>query len=123
MIPVHTSNRPLRRNPCNLHQVTRVPVLLCPNETLLDTPRGHKPVEDADTPSLVVGTATPGTSERLLTNDSSRAFFIVIHVSGSVAEPIGGLDEHLSVRREAGEILISRLCYDEDAYIDPVSAY
>ena len=123
MIPVHTSNRPLRCNPYNLHQVARVPVLLRPNETLLDTPRGHKPVEDADTPSLIVRTATSGTSERLLTNDSSRAFFVVIHVSGSVAKPIGGLDEHLSVRSEAGEILVSQLYYDEDAYIDPVSAY
>ena len=107
----------------DLQQVARVAIFLQPNETLLDTPRRYEPVEDADTPSLIVRATTPGTSERLLANNSSRTLFVVIHISGSVAEPIGGLDEHLSVRREAGEILISRLCYDEDAYIDPVSAY
>jgi len=97
MIFVHTSNHQLRSGPKrNLQQVTRVAIFLQSNETLLDTPRRYEPVKDADTPSLVVRTTTPGTSERLLPNDSSRTLFVVIHVSGSVAEPIGGLDEHLS---------------------------
>ena len=96
MLLVHT-NDSFPQGPGNLHQVTRVPVFLQPNETLLDTPRGYKPVEDADASSLVVRAATPGTSERLLTNDGSRTLIVVVHVSGSVAETIGGVDEHLSV--------------------------
>lgn len=105
MILVYIGNQ-LRSSPHNLHQVARVRILLQSNETLLDTPRGHKPVEDADTSSLIVRTATPGTSKRLLTNNGSRALLVVIHVSGSVTEPVGGLDEHLSVRSEANERLV-----------------
>lgn len=101
---VHISNSQLRYGPqCNLHQVARVAIFFQPNETLLDAPRRHEPVEDADTPSLVVRAATPGTSERLLANNSSCTLLVVIHVSGSVAEPIGGLDQHPSIRSEAGE--------------------
>jgi len=93
---VHASDS-LRRGSCNLHQVARVPIFLQPNETLLDTPCGYEPVEDADTSGLVVRTAAPGTSERLLTDNSSRALIVIVHVSSSVAETVGGLDEHLSV--------------------------
>lgn len=88
---------------CDLHQVARIPVFLQPDETLLDAPRGYKPVEDADTSSLIIRTAAPGASERLLADNSSGTLLVVVHVPGSVAEPVGGLDKYLSVRGEADE--------------------
>ena len=88
----------------NLHQVARVAILLQSNKSLLDAPRRYEAIKDTDASSLVVGAAAPGTSEGLLTNNSSRALLVVVHITGSVAKPVRGFDEHPPVRSEADKM-------------------
>lgn len=92
-------------SPNDLHQVTRVTILPQPNETFLDAPRRHEPVEDIDTSCLVIRSAPPTTSEGLLTYDGSRAFLVVIHVSGCIPKLVCGFHKHLPVRSEADKAL------------------
>lgn len=70
-------------------------------EVLLDAPRAHEPVEDAHATSLVVCAAGTRASEGLLPDDGTRAFLVVVHISGGVAEAFGGRDECTPVAREA----------------------
>lgn len=84
-----------------LNQIRRIPNLLQANEVLLDAPRVNKPVEDTNTSSFIVGTARTSSSERLLANNCTRAFFVVVDITGRVAQCVGGSNEGATGGRES----------------------
>jgi len=75
--------------------------LLKANKVFLDAPRADEAVEDADAPCLIVGPASTSTTEGLLANNSACAFFVVVYISGGVAEPVGRSQEGLALGCEA----------------------
>lgn len=77
----------------NLDQVRRIPKVLQRQEVLLDTPRADEPVENRDTPRLIVRPARTRTTERLLADDGTRTLFVVVDVASCVAELVGGEEE------------------------------
>ena len=82
----------------HLLEVGRVQEVIQSDKVLLDATRRHEAVEDGHTSSLVVGATSTRTAERLLTDDGTRAFFVVVHVTSSVAKLVGCLEESLAVR-------------------------
>ena len=88
-------------HPSSSREVRRVEVVLEPDEVFLDAARGDKAVEDRDATSLVVCSACPRTTERLLADDRARALFVVVDVARRVPQPVRRLQEHLAVRGEA----------------------
>lgn len=111
---------------CNdSNQVRRVVKIFKVYEVLLDAPRADEAVEDADASRLVVRSASTGTTEGLLADHGACAFFIVVHVAGCVAEPVGGSQEGLALAGEAGDWVIRDVVYIKNtmnAYMAPVSA-
>lgn len=76
------------------------------DEILLDTPRTNEPIEDAYTSSFIIRSTRACTTKRLLTNDGTCAFFVVVDVSGCVPKGIGRGDESFTLRCEAGVICV-----------------
>lgn len=97
------------------------------HKVLLDAPCAHEPIEDADASSLVVRPAGPRTTERLLAHHSTSAFLVVVNVSSSIAEPIGGGEEGLALGskaiRESHQRCITEEILGKKTYIAPVKAY
>ena len=71
------------------------------DESLLDTPGLNESVEDGSGSSLVVGSRSSSSSERLLSDDGTGRFVVVVHHTGSVSEEVGGLEKSISVGGEA----------------------
>ena len=82
----------------SLHEVRRIEVVLEADKVLLDATRRHEAVEDGHASGFVVGATSTRTAERLLTDDGTCAFFVVVHVTSSVAKLVGRLEESLAVR-------------------------
>lgn len=97
------------------------------HKVLLDAPCADEPVEDTDASSLVVRPTAARTTERLLAHHSTSAFLVVINVSGSIAEPVGGGEKCLALGgeaiRESHQRWITEKTLDEKTYIAPVKAY
>ncbi len=70
----------------DLRQVGWIQVILQVHKVLLDAPRRHEAVEDRHASGLVVRSARTGTTKRLLTDDSTSALLIVVHIARSVTE-------------------------------------
>ena len=107
--------------------VARVGDLVDSNKALLDTPCTHEAIEDIDTSRLIVRPTSPSSTERLLTDDRSCAFVVVIDVPSGVAQTVCGVDEDLAVGCEAGRRDILGLADQKErgrgTYIAPVRAY
>ena len=79
--------------PIHLNQVRGVDVVLQSDKVLLDTPSRNEAVKESHASSLVVGTTCASATERLLADNSSGTFFIIVHVTCCVAEDVGCLYE------------------------------
>lgn len=60
------------------------------DKVLLDTSSTDEAVEDADAACFIVRSTRARTSEWLLSNDSTCALLVVVHVSGSIAQLVCG---------------------------------
>lgn len=67
------------------------------NKLLLDRPQAHKSRQQVSAASLVIGTASPGTTKWLLANDGTSALAVDVKVSSSVAESALGEVHSLTV--------------------------
>ncbi len=83
------------------HQVRRILEIFQPNKVLLDAPRAYEAIENTDATRLIVRPASTSTTEWLLPDHSPSAFFVVVHVTGSVAELVIGFDQGFAVRGES----------------------
>ena len=84
----------------DLDQVAGVSVVGNSNKGLLDGPGRGEPVKDGHGTTLVVGSGSPGTSERLLSNNGTGTLVVDVVVTGSVPELVGSQDHGRSVLRE-----------------------
>lgn len=87
-----------------LDQVRRIPKVLQRQEILLNTPRTDEPIENRDTPRLIVRPARTRTTERLLSDDGTRALFVVVDVASCVAKLVGGEEKGFALGCEAGNL-------------------
>jgi len=85
------------------HQVGRIPKALKPNKRLLNAPCRHKAGEERDTTRLVVRPAGTTASKRLLSDNRTRALFVVVYIPCSVSERICSFDERGAILRKAWE--------------------
>jgi hypothetical protein len=89
-------NYPNESNHTTSDQIGRILKLLQPDKVLLDAPRADEPIKDAHAARLVVRPASARAAERLLAHGGARAFFVVVHVAGCVAQDVCGADEGLA---------------------------
>lgn len=75
--------------------------ILQPHEVLLDASGGHKAIEYVNAPCFIVCPACACAAERLLSNNSTCALLVVVHIAGRIAQLVRGSEECLSVSREA----------------------
>ncbi len=75
-----------------LCEVGRVLEVLETDEVLFNTPRADEAIENADTSCLIVRATGARATERLLANNSTSAFLIIVHVSSSVAKLVVGFN-------------------------------
>jgi len=74
--------------------------ILQPNKVFLDASSANKSVEDADTPSLVVGPTGACATKRLLSDYRTSALFVVIDVAGRVTQLVSCRQEGVTIRSE-----------------------
>ena len=100
---VHGQSRPKRakKHQKILQDVGRVVEIFQANEVLLDTPRTDEAIEDVDASSLIIGSTSTSTTERLLANNSTSALLVVVHIACGVPELVSCGDQRLAVLREA----------------------
>ena len=94
---VHLSDRVHGAQELKSNKVGGILEVIQANEVLFDAPCTNEPIENADTTSLVVRTTSTSTSERLLADNGTCAFLVVVHVSGGVAQAVGCCDECLAI--------------------------
>ena len=70
------------------NEVRRIKHIFKPYEVLLDAPRAHETVEKTHATCLVVRPACPAPAERLLADNGTCAFVIVVDVPCCVAEAV-----------------------------------
>jgi hypothetical protein len=70
------------------------------NKVLLDAPRAHETIEEADATRLVVRSARTSTTKRLLTNYGTSALIVVVNVTRSMPESVRGCDQCCAVSAE-----------------------
>lgn len=97
--------------------------VLEPHEILLDAPRTNKPIENADTPSLIVGPTCTRSAERLLPNNSACTFFVVVDVASGVAKLVGCVNQGIAVRGETANVSVGLTDGSAGTYMAPVNAY
>ena len=88
--------------PIHLNQVRGVDVIFQSDKVLLDTPRTHEAIENADTPRLVVRAARASTAKRLLPHNGAGALLVVVHVTCSVAQCVGRFEQGGALGGESG---------------------
>jgi hypothetical protein len=84
-----------------LNQIGGILELFQTDEILFDAPRANKAIENADATSFVVCTASPCATERLLADDCSSAFFVVVDITSRIAEAIGSGNQGLAIGGKA----------------------
>ncbi len=85
------------------HQITRIVIFWNPHKSFLDTPHIHEPIKYVNRPRFVIRPACTTPTKRLLANDGTSAFVIVIDVSCGIAEAVGGVDEGRTICGESIE--------------------
>jgi len=83
------------------NQVGQVLEIFQSNKVLLDAPWRDKSIEEVDTASLIVRPTATGTSEWLLTDNSTCTLLVVINVTCGMAQLIGCSDERLAIGRKS----------------------
>lgn len=97
--------------------------ILQPHEVLLDASGRHKAIEDTNAPCFIVGAACARAAERLLSNNSTCALLVIVHIAGRIAQLVRGDEERLSVSGEAtAKLSISFSNVSGLTYIEPVRA-